>query len=630
MCGFVVFARGSNSALVDERRVIGARDAIAHRGPDDASVENIDDWVAFGHRRLSIIDLAGARQPLRSEDGQIVCIFNGEIYNFAELRARLIALGHTFATNGDGEVIVHGYEAWGLDVFKQLEGMFAVALVDRRRRKLVLVRDRFGIKPLFYRFDRDGLVAASELKALLHGAAIPSASRTALTLGAMRMHVPWPLTAFSGVYRLPPGAVLELDDGGTPKLSRAIAMFETSAQRRTTPAEALEHLEAAVRRQMVADVPVGAFLSGGIDSTLIVALMRRLSRGEIHTFSVRTVDYDESDVAARTAAALGTRHHTLPLEAITFEDLSELPRLYDEPFAETSALGIRALSRFAREHVKVALSGDGGDEVFGGYDSIRWIRAASALPLPARAQADRVAHRLLQQTWSPLIRRALRTGLLVAAAPATAQRDVTTLSWAASLDERALSEQLSALIERACAGDVEALEPVRRSMLADRLERLPNAMLTKVDIASMSASLEVRVPMLDDALVRYADALRTDELVGRRRGKLLLRAVLEKLPGGEVAWAAKRGFTLPLERWMAAPAIAPKINALFGDHAATLRALTGTDVGALWQSFREGTSRFSTATGAMQLLWFANVALWADQVGVRTATDQPLDASQIV
>ncbi|MDQ3296415.1 MAG: asparagine synthase (glutamine-hydrolyzing) [Myxococcota bacterium] len=630
MCGFVVFVRAKAGALVDEATFAGMRDALAHRGPDDRSLATIDGWVMLGHRRLSIIDLEGARQPLHNEDGQIVCVFNGEIYNFLELRARLRGLGHQFATDGDGEIIVHGYEQWGDDVFRQLEGMFTVALVDRRRRRVVLARDRFGIKPLFYRQDAAGLTAASELKALLHGRSAPSASRTALALGAMRMHVPWPLTAFTGIFRVPPGALVEIEDGGEPRLRRIAPMIERGSEQRTTTAEASAFLEAAVARQMVADVPVGAFLSGGIDSTLIVALMRKISQGEIHTFSVQTVDYDESDVAAQTARELGTTHHTLPLSAITFDDLADLPRLYDEPFAETSALGVRALSRFARQHVKVALSGDGGDEVFGGYDSYRWIQRADALPIPGRRAAGRVLHQLLQRRWPPLVRRALRAGLVAAAPAATAQRDVTTLSWAASPGERQLSESLSELVERACGGDLGALDATRRGMLADRLERLPNAMLCKVDIASMSASLEVRVPMLDDALVRYADRIPIDQLVGPRHGKLLLRKVLETMPGGRVAWAAKRGFTLPLERWMVMPLIRPRLDQLFGDHASTLRTLTGVDVGSLWRGFLDDASRFSSATAAMQLLWFANVALWADQLGVRTVDDDPLDPVRIV
>jgi asparagine synthase (glutamine-hydrolysing) len=628
MCGFVVVTRGEGS-LAPVSEVSARRDAVAHRGPDEASTEIFDEWVALGHRRLSIIDVAGAHQPLRSEDGQVVCIFNGELYNFATLRSRLKSLGHTFATAGDGEVIVHGYEQWGDDIFAMLEGMFSVALVDRKQRRLVLARDRFGIKPLFYRHDRDGLVAGSELKAVLPSGT-PRASRLALSLGAVRLHVPWPLTAFADVYRLPPGALLEVVDRGAPKLSRFAPMCELPERsERPSVEETLEQLRAAVARQMVADVPVGAFLSGGIDSTLIVALMRELARGEIHTFSIQTLGEDEAAVAAETARELGVVHHSIPLAEITFDDLAALPSLYDEPFAETSALGVRALSRFAREHVKVALSGDGGDEIFGGYGSYRWIRAAGRLPLRSRRLGN-FAHRLLlRRAWPARARQGLRAAILALDPPASAQRDVSTLSWAADVESRAMSEALSARI-LAAATTHEAATPAAAAMLADRLERLPNAMLTKVDIASMSASLEVRVPLLDDPLVRFADRIAIGELVGTRFGKLLLRKSLARLPGSRLAWAKKRGFTLPLDRWMRSPAVEGRLGELLGDHAGTLQELTGVRVDETWRTFLTGTSRFSASTAAHELLWLANVALWADRFGIRTSVSSPLEDAPVV
>ena len=628
MCGLVTVARWPRGAGLDERAIAQQRDALSHRGPDDATLETIDGWVTLGHRRLSIIDLEGARQPLRSEDGRIALVFNGEVYNFQDLRSRLSALGHTFSTAGDGEVIVHGYEQWGDAVFAMLEGMFAVALVDRNRDRLVLVRDRFGIKPLFYRLDRDGLTAASELKAI--GGAGSVASAHALRLGAMRMHVPWPLTAFHGIYRLPPGALLAMEAGVVRAPQRYAPMASTPPPVRTTVEEALHELRLAVGRQMIADVPVGAFLSGGVDSTLIVALMRELTGAAIHTFSIKTLDHDESDVAAATARVLGTQHHTIELEHLSFDALAELPWMYDEPFAETSALGVRALSRAAREHVKVALSGDGGDEVFGGYDSYRWLAALGTAGRGPRRAMSHAAHRLLvRRRWPASLRRGLRGLILAGDAPETAQRDITSLSWAAEDRDRDESEQLSEQIEAANGLHLDGVSPSRRAMFADRLERLPNAMLAKVDAASMSASLEVRVPMLDDRLVRYADRIPIRQLVGLRRGKMLLREVLAQLPARDVAWDRKRGFALPLERWMESPAIAPRFEELLGDQAATLRELTGVDVPALWSGFRAGHSRFSQGTAAMQLLWFATVALWANRFGIRTVDDDPMPIDRV-
>ena len=621
MCGIVTVA-AIRGLLPARAAVEKMRDTLAHRGPNDATFEEVDGWVALAHRRLSILDIEGARQPLRSESGDIVCIFNGEIYNFAELRTRLRALDHVFATNGDGEVIVHGYEQWGEDIFAMLEGMFTIVLVDRTRRITYLARDRFGIKPLFYEHTGNQVRAASELKALVVERHSNVASRAALELGALRMHVPWPLTAFDGIFRLPPGSALKIPRDGEPRLFRFAAMVETPrANPAQSPEEALGAMRTAVARQMVADVPVGAFLSGGIDSTLIVALMRELTNAQLHTFSIRTLDHDESDVAAETARTLGTTHHTITLEEIKFSDLSELPRLYDEPFAETSALGVRALSRFAREHVTVALSGDGGDEVFGGYSSYRWIQLANAWRIPGRARIGTAAHQLLvRRPWPSVIRRALRT-LLLAGTPETAQRDLVTLSWASATQARGSSERLSDAIAAASGVELSKLGPARRAMVSDRLERLPNAMLAKVDGASMSASLEVRVPMIDDELVRYADRVPIDQLVGSRFGKLLLRRALALTSSENIAWHSKRGFSLPLDRWMRSTDVSTNLEQLFGDLGSRLLEITGYRVTELWRRFCVGGSQFSAGTAAMQLLWFANVALWSEQFGVRCARE---------
>jgi asparagine synthase (glutamine-hydrolysing) len=392
----------------------------------------------------------------------------------------------------------------------------------------------------------------------------------------------------------------------------------------------LASLEESVRLRLMSDVPLGAMLSGGLDSTLIVALMRQHTTAEIHTFSIQTSDHDESQIAAETARILGTTHHTIELDDLRFEQLAELPRIYDEPFAETSALGVRALSLAARQYVKVALSGDGGDEVFGGYGSYRWIRALGLVPATPHAVSER-SHQLLHaRRWPIVMRRALRAALLAGDTPETAQRDVTTLAWAADGDARRESEQLSMDIAAHSGIDYRTLDAARRAMLADRLERLPNAMLAKVDAASMSASLEVRVPMLDDELVRYADNLPISDLVGWKWNKHVLRKALSKTSVGRIAWLKKRGFTLPLDRWMLSDRIAPSLDELFGDHAATLRDLTGRDVRLDWNEFRAGRSRFSQGTAAMQLSWFATVALWADVRGVRTSRATPLPASSII
>jgi len=673
MCGLVSILRPAGlteperGALLQEMR-----DALAHRGPDDATEEVVDGWAGLGFRRLAIIDLEGARQPLRSEAGDVVCVFNGEIYNFRELRARLGALGHRFATEGDGEVIVHGYEQWGDAVAAELEGMFAFVLVDRRRGRALAARDRAGIKPLFWAEVPGGVLLASEIKGLLpHPDVRRVACGPALDLGLLRMHAPWPLTAFEGVRRLPPGAALTLERaGGAPVIRRFAPILGASvgasvgagagAGAQPLPTgQALvelaeEEIRGAVARQMVADVPVGAFLSGGIDSTLVVALMRRLSSEPLHTFSVGVdrAAYDESDVARETARRLGTVHHELRLESLRFEELAELPALYDEPFAETSAIGVRALSRAAREHVKVVLTGDGGDEVFGGYDTHRMVAVAElvrqALPGPARSLAERLGHGALEVLGrgapNERARQALRLVSLLGADPAEAHRSLLgTLAWCAEPSALEATERLSEAVLARAAGPLDGwgagaagLSRARRAwegaarlgIATDRLERLPNAMLTKVDVASMAASIEVRVPLLDDALVRFADRVPASALVGPRRGKLLTRRVLERLLPGGPAWAKKRGFALPIDAWIRRAE--PEVRELFHAHQRPLRDLTGVDAVAALDDLVNGSPRLSAGTAGMRLLWLATVALWAARYRVTERSDTVDPAALVV
>ncbi|MCC6554009.1 MAG: asparagine synthase (glutamine-hydrolyzing) [Polyangiaceae bacterium] len=639
MCGFVAILRAAGLQDHERDRTLARMtSAVAHRGPDEASTEIVDGFAALGHRRLSIIDLEGASQPLRDEAGSIVCVFNGEIYNFKELRARLVGLGHRFLTHGDGEVIVQGYKRWGEGVTAMLEGMFAFALVDRARGRVLAARDRFGIKPLFWAEVPGAVLLGSEIKALLEHPGVPRvASGPAIDLGLARMHAPWPLTAFDGVRRLPPGASLTLSRAdGTPSISRFARMISAPPEApggapggRDLLDRAEEELERAVARQMVADVPVGAFLSGGIDSTLVVAMMRRVAGRPFHTFSIgvdRAAD-DESAIARETARRLGTTHHELRMDELRFEDLEELPALYDEPFAETSALGVRALSRAARERVKVVLTGDGGDEVFGGYDTYRWIGVTDAARrLLPPAVADRITQGALdlleRGAPSERARRALRFAGLVGMEPLPAHLSLSTLAWAggaAAIDPNA---RFSAAAIARAAGALDPWDAPRRALACDRIERLPNAMLTKVDVASMSASIEVRVPLLDDALVRFADSVPTRELIGLRRGKLLLRRLLERLLPGGPAWARKRGFSLPIDAWVLRHADA--MRDLFEEHRRPLAAITGVDAARALADLRTGSARFSPATAAMRLLYLATVAWWAARHRVTERSDAPV------
>lgn len=634
MCGITAILRPAGLRDHEPATLRAMRDALSHRGPDAATDAIVDGWAALGHRRLSIVDVGGSAQPLWSEDRSIGVVFNGEIYNFQGLRAQLVERGHVFSTHGDGETLVHGYEEWGDAVCERLEGMWAFVLVDRRRRRALVARDRFGIKPVFWAPRSGGVLVASEIKGLL---AHPEVERVgdldALRLGSLRYHVPWPRTAFHRVYRLPPGALLAVSSAGEVA-TRRFAPMVAPARADLTGEDAVRAVEdavrAAVKRQMVADVPVGAFLSGGIDSTLLVALMREHARGPLHTFSVGFPVADESPVAEATARRLGTEHHALRMDELSFDELAHLPELYDEPFAETSALGVLALSRHAGQRVKVALSGDGGDELFAGYPAARHVAAmfeASAwLPAPLREGVGRKAARL-----APLLdgRAAQAMGYLAqwSGDPAAAMRYLassraTSPWWPA---DHAHSERASA-----AAGGSPPVAPLRAALWAGRLENLPNAMLTKVDVASMRASIEVRVPLLDDAVVRVSDRVAPQDLIGGGFGKRVLRRVLERVDPGAPVWAKKQGFALPLDRWLEAPTSRAAATDLFERTARRVCDLGLEDARPAWQAFLDGRTRTSRATAARQLLWAATIAWWAERFDVRVSERAPLDGTILV
>ena len=516
----------------------------------------------------------------------------------------------------------------------RLEGMFAFVLVDRARRRVVAARDPAGIKPLFWSWHGGALFVASELKALLAHPALP---RAADRLGARdRRHPPARALAADRLRRHAPAAARRAAHARRRRRADAVALRADDGHQRGAAAPplgaVLERLERAVARQMVADVPVGAFLSGGIDSTLVVTMMRRLTDAPVHTFSVCTGPGDESAAAAATARRLGTEHHAVTLDELPFAALTELPALCDEPFAETSALGVRALSRAAREHVAVALSGDGGDELFAGYDSYRWIanvaRAGALLPTRLAPATRR---------WAGLgCRRA--AGRRRCAGPCArsrcgaSRRGSRSTYWPRTSARRrrrrrVSSLELTALVEAAAAPALDELSPLRQAMAADRLERLPGEMLSKVDVASMSASLEVRVPLLDPLLVSLADALPDGALAGPLYGKLVLRRALAALMPGPLAWAPKQGFRVPSDRWLRRPATRPQLSHLLARHRARVTQLTGSDpVAALARFFASSPEEAQPA----QILWLASVALWAERFDVQDVVAAPLDPALIV
>ena len=563
MCGIAGFVGPSRTPAfnaTDGRRALVRRmcDVIRHRGPDDAGVFT-DEIAAIGMRRLSIIDLATGRQPIHNEDRTIWIVFNGEIYNFRDLRSELEAAGHRFYTATDTETIVHAYEQWGAGAFQRLRGMFGLAIWDARTGSLLLARDRMGIKPLHYAEVGGRLYFGSEIKSLLQS---PEVSRTvdldALDHYLSFLYTPADGSIFRGVRKLPPGHLLIWRDGKI----RVERYWQMPAVETFTGAEpeAVERLRAtltdAVRSHLMSDVPLGAFLSGGVDSSLVVALMASTSSAPVKTFSIGFDEpaLDELVHARRVAAQFGTDHHEMVVRPDAVAILDQLIAHFDEPFGDASAIPTWYVSQLARRHVTVVLSGDGGDELFGGYDRY--------LPHPRVAAVDRYTPPLLRQ--------------IGAAAGARLPHGTRGRNFLrhVGLDQRARyidsirffsAEEKHALLEPDIVRRPGAIDPERR--MAARFDRfaalpwtaqmmrfdaetyLPEDVLTKVDRMSMAHSIESRVPLLDNDVVALAASLPADFAVRGGRRKHLLKEVAAQLLPRDLVDRRKQGFAVPLETW---------------------------------------------------------------------------------
>jgi asparagine synthase (glutamine-hydrolysing) len=556
MCGiagvYETTHRGSDGAA-GVRRMTGA---LAHRGPD-AEGFLIDGPLALGVRRLSIIDLKTGHQPLANEDKSIWVVFNGEIYNYRELTEVLLARGHRFATASDTEVLVHLYEEYGEHCVRWLRGMFAFAIWDQRERSLFLARDRLGIKPLYYADTPWGLAFASELKAI---ALCPWVSRAvspdALFAYLQYGYVPDPLTICEGVRKLPPGHTLTVAEGraGAPRRYWDPARFfrnGSAPAREEEAAEALwARLESAVRSHLVSDVPVGAFLSGGIDSSTVVAIMAQEASGPIQTFSVgfREAGYNELPYARRVAEFFGTEHHELVVEADDLAVLEDVLSALDEPFADPSAIPTYLVSQLARQHVTVVLSGDGGDELFAGYDRYlvdhrrRYFGmfGDAGLGGPLRRASDALPEgtpgkNYLYNLSLPRMERYLDT---ISLFPARA---------ISNLLEPELIRSAPSLDAARAAG--EGLDPLSRLQDFDLRTYLPGDILTKVDRMSMANSLEARVPLLDHPLVEFACGVPARLRLRSGQTKYLLKRALTGRVPEEIVTRPKQGFAVPLESW---------------------------------------------------------------------------------
>jgi asparagine synthase (glutamine-hydrolysing) len=603
MCGIagVVYGAGAPRGVSAIAVAAAMASTLAHRGPDDAGAWESDAGdVALAHRRLSIIDLSPlGRNPMAGEDGRLWITFNGEIYNFLELRRELEAAGHRFRSHTDTEVILAAYAHWGLDCVDRLAGMFAFAIWDEPKRRLWVVRDRLGKKPLYYAESRGTLRFASELKAIVADQAVPrEIDPDAMRLYLRYGYVPSPHTIYAGVRKLPPAHFL-LCENGTVSVRRywdpvPYALDRTSMTDADAEAELETRLTTAVGQRMIADVPLGAFLSGGIDSSLIVALMQEQSAVPVKTFTIRFDDpeFNEADHAAAVARHLRTEHHEETCDERQMLDVVDrLADMFDEPFADSSAVPTYLVSKIARGSVTVALSGDGGDELFLGYPRYRLqTQAAAALALPravrraAALGADRLPTRRLRR-----IAHVLRSDEADPYAHFISwwrREDIATLTGQPPPDGLAYADAMAR-----SAG----LHREDRGGLVDLVSYLPEDILTKVDRASMAVGLEVRAPLLDHRVVEFALGL-PSSVKHRRRTKWLLRRLLDPRVPPALTDRPKMGFGVPLDRWFRGPLRAQMEDYVGGADLESL-GLDPGPVRRLWTAFLRGQSQRS------DLLW---------------------------
>jgi asparagine synthase (glutamine-hydrolysing) len=563
MCGICGSYGYTSGAPADAGVLHAMLAAIAHRGPDDEGAL-LAGPLALGVRRLSIIDLAGGRQPVASEDGRVVVVFNGEIYNYRELRERLLRRGHRLASCCDTEVIAHLYEELGPACVEELRGMFAFALWDAAQGRLILARDRLGIKPLYYTTAGGTLVFGSEIKTLLQHPAV-SARIDLDALGAFvaLKYVPAPRTLFAGVAALPPGSILTCDAGGVqvrPYWELRFPPAGRPVDEEQTAAELAALLRETVGLHLQSDVAFGAFLSGGLDSSTVVALMSELLGRPVKTFAVGYTGagaaYSELPYARLVARHVGAEHHEVLVGADEFVDLAERVVWHlDQPIADEAAVTNYAVAQLAARHVKMVLTGEGGDELFAGYARYSGERLAplfAALPGPARAAARQfAAHGPLPRraglalnalaerdeaarlvAWFPLFNRAQRHKLLAPAVLAALDEDAP---------ERLFAERLAR-----CG----ARDPLSRMLALDTALWLPDDLLARGDKTSMAASIEARVPLLDHRLAEFAAALPPQLKLHGLTRKYLLRKVAAPLLPPEILARPKRGFPVPIAIWL--------------------------------------------------------------------------------
>ncbi len=562
-------------------------DIQSHRGPDEAGL-HLEPGLAMGHRRLSIIDLATGQQPLFNEDGSVCVVFNGEIYNFQQLVPELEALGHRFHTRSDTEVIVHAWESWGPACVDRFRGMFAFALWDRNKETLFLARDRMGVKPLHYALLDDGtFIFGSELKVVTAHPAFrrqidPLAVEEYFTLG----YVADPRCIYTTARKLPPAHTLTLRHGEAIPAPRPYWDVRFSLDNAISEIDALaqleQHLKESIRLRMIADVPLGAFLSGGVDSSTVVAMMAEISPQPVRTCAIGFKDpkFNESSFAAMVAERYRTAHHLDIVDSDDFDLIDHLAWLYDEPYADSSAIPTYRVCQLARQHVTVALSGDGGDESFGGYRRYRLHmmeeRARNALPLALRRPLFGTLGRLYPKAdWAPRPLRAKTTFQSLACDPVEAYLRTVSLQRSEQREQLYSAEFKQQLggyntldLFRQHANQAQTEDPLAIIQYLDYKTWLVGDINTKVDRASMAHSLEVREPLMDHVLIEWLATLPSSLKIKGREGKWLLKKAMEPHLPNDVLYRPKMGFSVPLARWLRGPLAERARNAILGSRLA--------------------------------------------------------------
>jgi asparagine synthase (glutamine-hydrolysing) len=638
MCGLAGFVLNAPiERPLAEQRLQAMAASLRHRGPDDHGIWS-DGLAGLAFARLAIIDLSAAgHQPMSSGDGQVWLTFNGEIYNFQELRAELVAKGHKFRSRSDTEVILCGYLAWGDDVLQRLRGMFAIALWDRRSRRLLLARDRIGKKPLNYALTDEGLLFGSEMKAILEWPGIPREA----DLGALHhfltyQYVPAPLTAFRAIKKLPAAhkMAVTIDQAGRLSPPQIECYWRLPSPRpRYRPidideaADELTHrLEECVRIRMISDVPLGAFLSGGVDSSSVVAMMARQGGGKVKTFSIgfENPEYDETRYARMVAERYETEHHEMVVHPDAVEILPKLVHHYNEPFADPSAVPTFYLAELARRHVTVALNGDGGDEAFMGYGRYKsmyaisrsdrwpkWLRSLGAGTLGNLPLRGRLASRA--------------TTLARLLGPDTRSRPHQyAFTITAFADEHKQLGYGEAMRSYAQCSALDILQPyfaeaaglVSGANWSDIHVYLPDDLMVKVDIATMAHSLESRSPLLDHSFLEWALTLPEDVTLPRGETKAIFKKAMEPYLPREVLYRPKMGFGCPVDHWFRNELKEMAYDLLLSSAATNRGIVERRAVKALLDEHCSGSQAHHTRLWPLLMmeLWFR---MWVDPAGHR-------------